>query len=138
MASSNWPPQSQRSEPKISPVTHCEWTRTSGAPGLGSPCTSASAVSTVRPQTHTPRSNPIASNRPHLVGRRVDAIRHSAPVGAAAFALFSRTDIGGAPLDGEFLDSGHGSARAQAVDVLRVEPQLPEDLFGVLAEAGGA
>src|SRR6266568_1604591 len=94
MASSNWPPQSQRSEPNISPVRHCEWTRRSGTPWLRSPSARASAVSTVRPPVNRSRSYPIASNMPHLVGKRVDAIRHSGPVCAVAFALFSCVDIG--------------------------------------------
>src|SRR5215813_9327619 len=94
MARSSWPPQSQRIEPNTSPVRHCEWTRTSGRPRLRSPSTRARAVSAVRPPVHTSRSNPIISNVPHLVGNRVDAIRHSTPACAAARDLFSSVDIG--------------------------------------------
>src|SRR5262249_49618023 len=43
---------------------------------------------------NTSRWYPIASNIPHLVGKRVDAIRHSTPTGAAASVLFSCVDIG--------------------------------------------
>src|SRR5262245_52162612 len=111
MASSSCPPQSQRSEPSTSPVTHCEWTRSSGTPWRGSPSTSASAVSAVRPPVATSRSKPIISNMPHLVGKRVDAIRHSAPVCAVALALFScvdiRVDLIGASADLFGRDVGH-------------------------------
>src|SRR5262249_43830015 len=93
MASSSCPPQSQRSEPNISPVTHCEWTRSSGAAWRRSPSVSTSAVSTVRPPVPTSRSYPLAWNVPHLLGKRVDAIRHSAPVCAFAPVLCSCVDI---------------------------------------------
>src|SRR5262245_44250111 len=93
MASSNWPPQSQRIEPNTSPVRHCEWIRRSGTPRRRSPRTRASAVSVVPPPVPPSRSNPIPSNKPHLVGKRVDAIRRSAPVGAVALALFLCVDI---------------------------------------------
>src|SRR6516225_7975890 len=56
--------------------------------------TSASAVSVFRPPFQISRSKPMASNIPHLVGMRVDAIRQSAPVCAAARALFWCVDIG--------------------------------------------
>src|ERR1700752_3203565 len=91
--SASCPPQSQRCEPNTSPVRHCEWRRTSGAPSRRSPSTSATAVSTFWPATHMSRSNSIASNMPHFVGIRVDAIRHSAPVCAVVFALFACVNI---------------------------------------------
>src|SRR5215471_2511955 len=56
--------------------------------------TSASAVSVFPPPFQTSRSKPMASNIPHLVGIRVDAIRHSAPGSAVAPVLFSCVDIG--------------------------------------------
>src|SRR5215831_2431321 len=56
--------------------------------------TSASAVSVFRPPFRISRSKPMASNIPHLVGMRVDAIRHSAPECAVAPFLYSCADIG--------------------------------------------
>src|SRR5262245_31940848 len=93
MASSSWPPQSQRNEPNTSPVRHCEWMRKSGTPRRRSRSIRASAVSAVRPPVHTSRSNPIASNVPHRVGKRVEAIFHRGPVCAVALALVSCVDI---------------------------------------------
>src|SRR6516165_6872261 len=55
--------------------------------------TSASAVSVFRPPFQISRSKPMASNIPHLVGMRVDAIRHSAPDCAVAPVLYSCVDI---------------------------------------------
>src|SRR5262245_41248098 len=94
MARLSWPPQSQRSEPNASPVRHCEWMGRSGAPWLRSPSARTSAVSSVRAPVNRPRSYPVASNIPHLVGMRVDAIRHSAPASAVAPVLFSCVDTG--------------------------------------------
>src|SRR5215471_18254839 len=56
--------------------------------------TSASAVSVFRPPFQISRSKPTASNIPHLVGMRVDAIRNSAPDCAVAPVLYSCVDIG--------------------------------------------
>src|SRR5215813_12259615 len=87
-------PQSQRSEPNTSPVRQCEWTRRSGTPWERSPSPRARAVSEVRPTVHSSRSNPIASSMPQFVGKRVDAIRNSAPDCAVAPVLYSCVDIG--------------------------------------------
>src|SRR5882672_10061053 len=89
MAISNWSPQSQRNEPSISPVRHCEWIRTSGTPFVTSPKTSAIALSICRLPLRTSRSKPTARNMPHLVGIRVAAIPRTVPVGAFSF-IFER------------------------------------------------
>src|SRR5262249_42108331 len=56
--------------------------------------TSASAVSVFGPPFQISRSKPMASNIPHLVGMRADAIRQSAPDCAVAPVLYSCVDIG--------------------------------------------
>src|SRR5262245_23634625 len=55
--------------------------------------TSASAVSAFPPPFQISRSKPMASNIPHLVGMRVDAIRQSAPACAFAPVLFWCVDM---------------------------------------------
>src|SRR5262249_49114230 len=55
---------------------------------------SAQALPTLGPTIHRSRSNPIPSNVPHLVGKRVEVIRHSALVCAVALAVFASVDIG--------------------------------------------
>src|SRR2546421_2968716 len=82
----------QRSDPNTSPVKHCEWMRSNGAPSVGSPRTSASAVSTRWLSFETSRSNPMASNMPHLVGIRVETTRQSISACAAAL-MFVRLAI---------------------------------------------
>src|SRR5262249_48500610 len=119
MASSSCPPQSQRSEPNISPVTHCEWTRRSGTPWCRSPSASTSAVSAVRAPVNRSRSYPIASNTPHLVGKRVDAIRHSAPVCAVAPVLFSCVDMASTSFAGGGADLFGRDVRRRLVEIRR-------------------
>src|SRR6266571_3404425 len=87
MAISNWSPQSQRNEPSISPVRHCEWIRTSGTPFVTLPKTSASAVSTRRSPFEISRSNAMARNIPHLVGIRVLPTRRTVPACALGFTF---------------------------------------------------
>src|SRR5882762_8104802 len=135
MAIASWSPQSQRSDPSISPVKHCEWIRSSGTPAVGSPMTIASAVSTRCVPFETSRSYPMASNMPHLVGMRVDATRHSVPV---CTALIVCAVIAGMALRGALLCFRNGATRPQAVDFIRAEAELLENFLVVLAEVGRA
>src|SRR5450755_489148 len=64
--------QSQRSEPKTSPVKHCEWMRTSGEPECTSPITSATASSVLAPFPATV-AKPWIRNCPQRVGNSADA-----------------------------------------------------------------
>src|SRR5690349_3514851 len=113
--------------------------RSSGAPSVKSPMTSASAVSERRGSFEISRSYPMASNNPHLVGMRVDAMRQSGPVCAdfIALALANNYRIRSRlvrSLRRAFLGFGSGTARAQAVDFARGEAEQFENLLSVLAK----
>src|ERR1700693_3582306 len=153
MAISSWSWQSQRSDPSTSPVMHCEWIRSNGTPSVTSPMTSASAVSTRRVPFEISRSYPTASNMPHLVGMRADATRQSVSVCTALidFSLVSgmrklrHTHAASRPylrvwttLCRAFPCLRSGTARAQAVDLARVEAKLFENLFVVLSKCWSA
>src|ERR1700692_1147647 len=135
MAISSWSWQSQRSDPSTSPVKHCEWMRSNGMPSVGSPMTIASAVSSRRVPFDTSRSKPMASNIPHLVGMRADAMRHSGPVcvgltGIDSFLIAMASEFSRdrrAPLCGTLLRLGSGAAHLQGDDLLRAEAQLLKD-----------
>src|SRR5438132_4819051 len=109
--------------------------RSNGAPSVGSPRTSASAVSTRWLPFETSRSNPMAANMPHLVGIRVETTRQRIPAWAAAL-MFVRLAIFLAPIaEGlrvhskpkplryrfTFLCFRYGAARVQAVDFVHAE-----------------
>ena len=71
IARCSWAPQSQRPEPKTSPVRHAEWTRTrTGSPSAHVPITSARCSSFV-----TSERNATARNSPYGVGRTGAAMR---------------------------------------------------------------
>ena len=86
----------------------------------------------------TSRSNPMASNIPHLVGMRVDAIRQSMPVCAVLIVSVLVPSIALETLRRAFLCFRNGAALAQAVDFARAEAQLLENRLVVLAKCRGA
>src|SRR6266567_179515 len=71
---------------------------------------------------------PIASNSPHLVGRRVDAMRLAGPVSTRLPMRLRRT----------LPWLRNGPARAQSIDLGRIESQLLENLRVVLTDVGGS
>src|SRR6266567_2855168 len=71
---------------------------------------------------------PIASNSPHLVGRRVDAMRLAGPVSIRLAMRLRRT----------LPWLRNGPARAQSIDLDRIESQLLENLVVVLSDFRGA
>src|ERR1700752_188661 len=102
--------------------------RTSGAPDVGSPSMSATAVSIERSPSNSSRSKAIASNGPHLVGSRVETMRRTVP--ACMMGLSSPGRFFGAPV---VMDSAAG---AKCIDLLRVKAELLEDFFVVFADLG--
>src|SRR5713226_6906449 len=129
MAISSWSWQSQRSDPSTSPVKHCEWIRSNGTPSVRSPMTIASAVSTRGVPFDTSRSNPTASNIPHLVGMRADAIRQSGPTWTTPVMFASKG------LSRPYLCPRHSAAGMKVFDLGSVEPELSENFVIVLAQA---
>src|SRR5438105_10706736 len=123
MAAANCSPQSQRNDPRISPVKHCAWMRSNGATAVvGSPRVIASAALAL---PFAPSCTyPVALNRPHFVGMSVDAMRRGGPVSMPLAMRLRRT----------FRCFRNGAARAQAVDFGRVESQFLENLIVVLAD----
>src|SRR5712672_1269192 len=77
----------------------------------------------------------MASNMPHLVGMRADAMRHSVPV-CTAFIVCAV--IAGMALRRALLCFRNGATRPQAVDFIRAEAELLENFLVVLAEVGRA
>src|SRR6266702_6790278 len=71
---------------------------------------------------------PIASNSPHLVGKRVDAMRLAGPVSTRLAMRLRRT----------LPRLRNGPARAQSVDLYRIESQLLENLVVVLSDLRGS
>src|SRR5271170_2456409 len=132
MAISSWSRQSQRSDPSTSPVKHCEWIRNNGTPSVRSPMTIASAVSTREVPFDTSRSNPTASNIPHLVGMRADAIRQSGPAWTMPVMFASKG------LSRPYLCRRYSAAGMKLFDLGSVEPELFENFVVVLAQAGSA
>src|SRR5882724_12018428 len=139
IAISNCSRQWQRREPSTSPVKHCECTRSSGVPWLTSPRMRANALSLRRPRSSRRRSNPTARNTPHLVGSVVETTRRTVPMPTAVMLLPAPFFSVVARLAGgrERLGAGDGSAGTQAIDLPRVEAELLEDLFVMLAELRG-
>src|SRR5437868_8831087 len=123
MAAANCSPQSQRNDPRISPVKHCAWMRSNGAAAVvGSPRVIASAALALPFATSC--TYPVALNRPHFVGMSVDATRLSELV-SSVLAMRSR---------GTFRCFRNCAACAQAIDFGYVESQLLQNLLVVLAD----
>src|SRR5258706_205562 len=134
IASSSWPPQSQRNEPRVSPVKHCEWMRSSGAPSHTSPRISAYAVSGGAPSA-TARSYPRISNAPHFVGSRAEATSRGDLVSVRSMTMLHLRTRRSARLH-TLLRAGDRAGRLQALDLAGVESQLLQDLVVVLTEVG--
>src|SRR6266496_5104421 len=103
--------------------------RTNGAStSLRSPKVIASAVFVLALPFLMSCAYPSASNSPHLVGRRVDATRLTGPVSTRLAMRLRRTLpwLGSRP------------ARAQSIDLDRIESQLLENLRVVLTDLRSA
>src|SRR6266700_4597595 len=99
--------------------------RSSGASAsFRSPKVIATAVFVLALPFVTSCAYPIASNSPHLVGRRVDAMRLAGPVSTRLPMRLRRT----------LPWLRNGPARAQSIVLVRLESQLLEDLLVVLSD----
>src|ERR1700738_4138682 len=103
--------------------------RTNGASAsFSSPKVIATAVFVLPLPFVTSCAYPIASNSPQLVGRRVDAMRLAGPVSTRLAMRLRRT----------LPWLRNGPARAQSIDLDRIESQLLENLRVVLTDVGGS
>src|SRR5438552_17348497 len=99
--------------------------RSSGASGsFRSPKVIATAVFVLALPFVTSCAYPIASNSPHLVGRRVDEMRLAKPVSTRLAMRLCR----------KFPRLRNGPARAQPVDFGGVESHLAPNLVVVLSD----
>src|SRR6266568_8762797 len=103
--------------------------RTNGASAsFRSPKVIATAVFVLAFPFVTSCAYPMASNSPHLVGRRVDAMRLAGPVSTRLAMRLRRT----------LPWLRNGSARAQPIDFGGVDSHLAPNLVVVLSDLGGA
>src|SRR3954470_8508656 len=107
--------------------------RSSGAPWVRSPRRIATAVSTRPLPCEDIRSKPIVWNTPRAVGIRAVATRRSVPAGAAA-SMIRPAFPALLGCRGRVDTCRSDPARAEAVDLAGVEPELSENLVVVLAD----